>query len=318
MKGTQIVTLQPRVSVIVPAYNVRTYIQDALTSLERQSMKAFEVLVVDDGATDGTQELVIPFCERDQRFKLLHKENGGLSSARNYGIEHARAPYIALLDGDDRYEPDKLAAHVAVLDSQPAVGVVYSASRIIREDGKPTFMSLSGKPIDPDPLVALLYKNFIGHGSNAVFRSSLFQEVGGFDENLKSSEDLDFWIRIALLSRWRFWREPRVLCGYRVRPSGLSFNLLQMERCTQKVLESAYRRASERVGPFLPTARAYLYRYLARVSLASGDMVEARCWLDRAWKEDASIFRKDIRSFITLMAVYLAPITRPTVGWILK
>jgi glycosyltransferase involved in cell wall biosynthesis len=311
-------TVQPKVSVIVPAYNVRTYIQDALSSLERQSMTAFEVLVVDDGATDGTQELVIPFCERDQRFKLLHKENGGLSSARNYGIRQARAPYLALLDGDDRYEPDKLATHVAVLDSEPAVGVVYSSSRVIRDDGKPTFMRLSGKPIDPDPLVSLLYKNFIGHGSNAVFRSSLCQEVGGFDEQLKSSEDLDFWIRIALLNRWRFWREPRALCGYRVRPSGLSFNVLQMERCTQQVLELAYRRAPERVGSFLPTARAYLYRYLARLSLAGGDMVEARCWLDRAWQEDASIFRKDIRSFITLMAVNLAPLTRPTIGWILK
>ncbi|MGA7952682.1 MAG: glycosyltransferase family 2 protein [Gloeobacterales cyanobacterium] len=305
-------------SVVVPAYNVRTYIQDALTSLERQSMPAFEVLVVDDGATDGTQELVTSFCERDQRFKLLHKENGGLSSARNYGMRHARAPYIALLDGDDRYEPDKLATHVAVLDSHPAVGVVYSSSRVIRDDGKPTFMHLSGKPIDPDPLVALLYKNFIGHGSNAVFRSSLRQEVGEFDENLKSSEDLDFWIRIALLNRWRFYREPRLLCGYRVRPSGLSFNVLQMERCTQKVLELAYRRAPERVGPFLPTARAYLYRYLARVSLASGDMVEAQRWLDRAWEEDASIFRKDAPSFVTLMAVYLAPLSRPTVGWMLK
>lgn len=311
-------TLQPRVSVVVPAYNVRTYIEDALISLERQSMTAFEVLVVDDGATDGTQELVTPFCERDQRFKLLHKENGGLSSARNYGIRHARAPYIALLDGDDLYEPDKLATHVTMLDSQPEIGVVYSASRVIRDDGNPTLMSLSGKPIDPDPLVALLYKNFIGHGSNAVFRRLLVQEVGEFDENLKSSEDLDFWLRIAILNRWRFYREPKLLCGYRVRPSGLSFNVLQMERCTQKVLELAYRRAPERVGPFLPTARAYLYRYLARVSLASGDMLEARRWLDLAIKEDASIFSRDIRSFITMMAVYLAPLSRPTIRWLLK
>ena len=304
----------PKVSVIVPAYNVRSYIEDALVSLERQSLHEFEVLIVDDGSTDDTAEVVKSFVLRDSRFQLLPKQNGGLSSARNYGIRHARADYIALLDGDDVYEPDKLAAHVAVLDSAADVGVVYSASRVIREDGRPTFMSLSGKPIKSDPLLALLCKNFVGHGSNAVFRRCLLDEVGEFDETLRSSEDVDFWLRIAATQRWRFYREPRVLCCYRVRPSGLSFNVLQMQRCNEQVISAAYRRSPELVEPALPTAYAYMYRYLARLSLTAGDVEQARDFIERAIASDREIFYRDPRSLLTLIAVRLAPLANLVIG----
>lgn len=296
----------PKVSVIVPAYNVRSYISDALISIEHQSLREFEVLIVDDGSTDGTSEIVKSFCQRDPRFKMLHKSNGGLSSARNYGIRHANTDYIALLDGDDAYKPDKLATHVALLDNYPDVGVVYSASRVIRDDGRPTFVYLSGKPVNSDSLLALLYKNFIGHGSNAVFRRSIFYEVGGFDENLRSSEDIDLWLRVAALKRWRFYREPRVLSLYRVRPSGLSSNVMQMQRCSEQVIEAAYRRSPEQVGPFLPTAHAYLYRYLARLSLTARDVAGAHYFIDRALTEDPSIFWSDPRSLVTLAAVRLS------------
>ncbi|MBW4609715.1 MAG: glycosyltransferase family 2 protein [Hassallia sp. WJT32-NPBG1] len=299
-----------KVSVVIPAYNVRHYIKDCLVSLQRQSFKDFEALIVDDGSNDGTAEVVQPFCQQDSRFKLLHKQNGGLSSARNYGIRHANTDYIALLDGDDIYKPDKLTSHVVLLDAHPDVGVVYSASQAIRDDGRPTFLRLSGKPIHPDPLFALLCKNFVGHGSNAVFRRCIFDEVGEFDEGLKSYEDLDFWLRIAALKRWRFYRDPRVLSLYRVRPSGLSFNVAQMQRCSEQVMEAAYKRSPKEVGPMLPTARAYVYRYLARLSLTAGDVTGARHFIDLALAENASIFLRDPRSLLTFAAVYSAPITK--------
>jgi glycosyltransferase involved in cell wall biosynthesis len=304
----------PKVSVVIPAYNIRSYIEEALGSLERQSFKEFEALVVDDGSTDDTAELVKPFCQRDSRFQLLQKPNGGLSSARNYGIRHARGEYIALLDGDDVYEQDKLANHVAVLDRNPEVGVVYSASRAIRDDGRPTFMVLSGKPIYSDPLLALLCKNFIGHGSNAVFRRSLFDEVGEFDETLRSSEDSDFWLRVAATQHWRFHREQQLLCRYRVRPSGLSFNVAQMQRSRERVIEAAYQRSPERVEPMLPTAYAYLYRYLARLSLTAGDIAKARDFINQAWASDRSIFYRDPRSLLTLVSVRLAPLAKLAIG----
>jgi glycosyltransferase involved in cell wall biosynthesis len=303
-------TMLAKVSVIVPAYNVSAYIADALVSLERQSFREFEVLIVDDGSTDNTADVVKSFCQRDPRFRLLQKQNGGLASARNYGISHAQGEYIALLDGDDIYHPDKLATHVIELDRSIGIGVVYSASRAIRDDGHPTLMILSGKPVKSDPLLALLCKNFIGHGSNAVFRRCIVDEVGGFDETLRSSEDLDFWLRTAATRRWSFYRLPAVLCCYRVRPSGLSFNVQEMRRSQENVIQEAYKRSPELVEPVLPTAYAYMYRYLARLSLTAGDVEQARSFINRAWTSNASIFSQDWRSLLTLLSVRFAPLAQ--------
>ena len=305
---------KPKVSVIVPAYNVSKYIPEALASLEKQTFSDFEVLVVDDGSTDDTAAVVQKFCQRDTRFNLLQKPNGGLSSARNYGIRHARGEYIALLDGDDIYHRDKIATHVARLYDKPDVGVVYSASQTIRDDGKPTFISLSGKPVHSNPLLALLCKNFVGHGSNAVFRRCLIDEVGGFDENLRSWEDVDLWLRIAAMLKWSFFREKRVLCYYRVRPSGLSFNLVQMRNSGTIVIETAYQRSPELIKPMLPTVYAYMYRYLSRLCLQGGDMQTARDFIDQALVYDSSIFYRDIRSLITLLSVRLSPVAKLAIG----
>ena len=305
---------KPKVSVIVPAYNVSKYIPEALASLEKQTFSDFEVLVVDDGSTDDTAAVVQKFCQRDTRFNLLQKPNGGLSSARNYGIRHAKGEYIALLDGDDIYHRDKIATHVARLYDKPDVGVVYSASQTIRDDGKPTFISLSGKPVHSNPLLALLCKNFVGHGSNAVFRRCLIDEVGGFDENLRSWEDVDLWLRIAAMQKWRFFREKRVLCYYRVRPSGLSFNLVQMRNSGTIVIETAYERSPELIKPMLPTVYAYMYRYLSRLCLQGGDMQTARDFIDQALVYDSSIFYRDIRSLITLLSVRLSPVAKLAIG----
>jgi glycosyltransferase involved in cell wall biosynthesis len=302
--------VSPKVSVIVPAYNIASYLADTLMSVETQSFRDFEVLVVDDGSTDDTAKIVKTFCQRDDRFQLLQKENGGLSSARNYGMNHARGQYIALLDGDDLYKPDKLANHVARLDRNLSVGVVYSASAAIRDDGGSTFVSLSGRPISNNLLFSLLCKNFIGHGSNAVFRRSIVEEVGGFDETLPSSEDIDYWLRIASTGKWQFDREPQILCCYRVRPSGLSFNVAEMQRCGERVIKGAYQRSPDLVEPMLPTAYAYMYRYLARLSITSGDRVKAREFIDLAWQSDRSIFFRDPRSLLTLLSVRLAPIAQ--------
>ena len=304
----------PRVTVVIPVYNVRSYLEATLVSLEQQSLQAFEAIVINDGSTDDTAQVAQSFCQRDSRFRLVTKPNGGLSSARNFGLHHAQADYIAMLDGDDLYEPGKLENHVNWLDRDASIGVVYSASKTIRDDGQLTMLSLSGKPILSDPLLALLCKNFIGHGSNAVFRRSLIDEVGGFDETLRSSEDIDFWLRIAATGKWRFHREPRTLSRYRVRPSGLSFDVAQMQRSHERVLQSAYQRSPERIEPYLSMAYAYLYRFLARLSMTAGNTEQARQFIAQAFASDRSIFYRDPRSLLTLLAVQFSPLAKRVIG----
>lgn len=304
----------PRVTVVIPVYNVCSYLEATLVSLEQQSFQAFEAIVVDDGSTDDSAQVAQVFCQRDARFRLVAKPNGGLSSARNFGIRHAQTDYIAMLDGDDLYEPKKLENHVNWLDRDASIGVVYSASKTIRDDGKLTMLTLSGKPILSDPLLALLCKNFVGHGSNAVFRRSLIGQVGGFDETLRSSEDLDFWLRIAATEKWSFYREPRTLSRYRVRPSGLSFDVAQMQRSHEQVLQSAYQRSPERIEPYLPMAYAYLYRFLARLSMTAGNTEQARQFIAQALASDQSIFYRDPRSLLTLLSVQFAPLAKRVIG----
>jgi glycosyltransferase involved in cell wall biosynthesis len=300
----------PKVSVIIPAYNVDRYLSAALESLINQTYSDFEALIVDDGSTDRTAAIASEFSvERDRRFKLLQKTNGGLSSARNFGINHATGEYIALLDGDDVYLPDKLAAHVATFEAQPEVGIAYGASQAMRDDGQPTWMKITGQPVQTDPLAALMCKNFVVHGSNAMLRRSVFDRVGLFDETLASVEDLDLWLRIASDRTWQFHRDDRVLSYYRVRPSGLSFNLAQMQQTHERVLQAAIARSPE-VKLMLPTAHAYMYRYLGRMALTMGDSAKARAFLDQAWQQDYRIFLRDPKSLVTLLSVKLAPIAQ--------
>jgi glycosyltransferase involved in cell wall biosynthesis len=300
----------PLVSVVIPAYNVEAYLEAALESLVQQRLTQFEALIVDDGSTDGTAAIAQQFVAGDRRFRLLQKPNGGLSSARNHGMAEARANYIALLDADDAYHPDKLLSHVQRLEQNPQVAVVYSASRIMRDDGDLTWMPMSGKPLHGDWLFSLLCKNCLGHGSNAVFRRSLLDQVGNFDETLRSCEDIDFWLRIAVTGEGGFYRDPRPLAYYRVRPSGLSFNVLQMEETYGRVLKAAAARSPQRTAPFMAQAYAYMYRYLARLALTAQDLPQAAAYLEQAWQSDASIFWRDGRSLSTLLAVRFAPLSR--------
>ena len=219
-----------------------------------------------------------------------------------------------MLDGDDVYHQDKLATHVARLYSEADIGVVYSASRAIRDDGQPTFITLSGKPVHSDPQIALLCKNFVGHGSNAVFRRCLIDEAGEFNENLRSWEDVDLWLRISATQKWRFYREKRILSYYRVRPSGLSFNIVQMRNSGELVIEAACQRSPELIKPILPTVYAYMYRYLARLCLQGGDTGTARDFIDLALVCDRSIFYRDVRSLVTLISVSLSPLAKLAIG----
>jgi glycosyltransferase involved in cell wall biosynthesis len=303
-----------KVSVVVPAYNIAGYLAATLRSLTTQTYKNFEVLIVDDGSTDETAQVAHGFAANYENFHLLKKPNGGLSSARNFGIAAAKGEYIALLDGDDLYRSKKLARHVAVLDSNPQVGVVYSASQAMRDDGGRTWFSLSGKPVAEDPLEALLCKNFVGHGSNAMFRRSLVDQVGGFDESLVSVEDLDFWLRLAETGEWGFYRDRQILCDYRVRPAGLSYNTQQMQRTHGQVIQRVADRNPDRTAKIMPRAYAYMYRYLARLAMTTGDSDKAKTYLDQAWQSDSSVFWRDGRSLTTLFAVKCAPVAKQLIA----
>jgi glycosyltransferase involved in cell wall biosynthesis len=187
----------PLVSVIIPAYNSIATIHRSLTSVLGQSLNDFEVIVVDDGSTDATLEAIKGIV--DIRVKYFRQSNQGVSSARNKGIANASGRFIAFLDADDYWLPDKLEKQVALLNSQPEIGMVYSKSYVVDEEERQlcTIGRIFDKTSKPSEIFSqLLLGNFIP-SPTPMIREHCVREVGFFDDMLHQSEDWDYWLRIT-------------------------------------------------------------------------------------------------------------------------
>jgi glycosyltransferase involved in cell wall biosynthesis len=218
----------PAVSVIMPAYNVETYVGDALRSALAQTFADLEVLVVDDGSTDGTAAVVAEIAAGDSRVRLVRQPNRGLAGARNTGLRSARGDVFALLDSDDLWEPGFLEAQMAILQARPEVDIVTGNGWQLGgvRDGGPARPYPDARP-EPD-LASILGDEFAVF-IMSVFRRRVYEVVGCFDEALRTNEDYDFWLRAAV-SGCRFARNHRPLGYYRVRSDSLSASEMRMLR----------------------------------------------------------------------------------------
>lgn len=251
------VTCAPRVVVIVPAYGVAHLLAETLTSLQAQHFQNWEAVVVDDGAPDDVATAFAPFAA-DKRLRLLRTDNGGLATARNRAIAVSSAPFIALLDGDDHYQPDYLDRMLAAIQADATLGFVSCdavmfgdkrfAGRRYSEDYAMAGPVTLERVLNRD--VAILVASLI--------RRSAFEAVGGFDGALRSVEDLDLWIRL-LAAGWRASLLPEPLVRYRRRPGSLSTNPKGMLTASVQV----YRKAAAQLAgrPEAEVAQRVLARY---------------------------------------------------------
>lgn len=186
------------VTTVIPTFNRANDLGIALDSALAQTYPAHlhEIIVVDDGSTDNTAEVVARYGDR---VRFLPKANGGVSAARNHGIDHACGEAIAFLDSDDSWEPEKLALQVEVLLRDPDVGLVLTSMAVVDGDRRPigSFSRRSTLPTDGRVLNDVL-KNPSMTPSSAMVRTAVAREVGGFDPALRTAEDLDFHLKIAL------------------------------------------------------------------------------------------------------------------------
>ncbi len=184
---------EPRVSVIIPAYNHARFLGEALDSVLSQTFQDFEVLVVDDGSTDGTRALVASY---GPRVRYRFQPHAGVASARNVGLRDTSAPYVAFLDADDTWAPEKLDLQVAYLDAHPHVGVVFTSYLKTDEAGKSLTMEPKRFPYIQSPFEAMLIWPY-GSMHVAMVRRTCLERVGDFDETLAVAEDWDLWLRVA-------------------------------------------------------------------------------------------------------------------------
>jgi glycosyltransferase involved in cell wall biosynthesis len=219
---------EPLVSIIIPLYNAEQYIGETIRSVLGQTYKNFEIIVVNDGSTDKSEEVVKAIAKSDGRITLLTIPNSARPSVpRNYGISKARGQFIAFLDADDIWMRDKLENQIGVLVDDESIGLISSRAE---QFGTTSFFSKSYGLLPLNPVLTLdsmLRKNSIPC-STVVLRRNVLDICGTFDEdpNLIAVEDYDLWLRV--LSRSKGYMVPNILVRYRVHSSGASFNKSKM------------------------------------------------------------------------------------------
>ena len=204
-----------KVSVIIPTYNRDAYLVDAICSVLNQTYQNFELIIVDDGSTDHTRQIVDGFD--DARIRYLYQNNGGASRARNTGIRAAQSEYIAFLDSDDEWMPQKLEKQMEQMRHLPdGVGLVYCRMKVMFDTGQSVIfpsVELNSAELSGDGqkmLLKLLSRNLIGTPSVLV-RKRCLDDVGVFDESLSCLEDWEFVLRVAQKWDIGFVETPLVL-----------------------------------------------------------------------------------------------------------
>lgn len=225
-------TEAPTVSVVIPAYNAAWCVARAIDSVLAQGFRDFELIVVDDGSTDGTAAVLSRYGDA---LRVLSKMNGGLSSARNAGIRAARGRYVAFLDADDWWLADKLERQVALMEARPELAFCSAAARIEDPAGKSLGeWRCGGGPGTALEAIFTVNAFVAGSGSAVLARRDALDQTGGFDEKLRSLEDIDMWMRLAAVGDYACIADP--LAIILKRPDSMSGNLDVMRNAAITVM----------------------------------------------------------------------------------
>ncbi len=220
------------VSIIIPAYNAAGWVNRAIDSALAQTYAEREILVVNDGSTDTTADVLAGY---GGAIRVLTQPNGGLSSARNLGIKEARGEFLAFLDADDYWLPQKLTRQVGCLKRDPGLGFCSTRTKLVSPEDEPL-----GTWDCPKMDVTLLRTLFLRHasipgsGSGVMARSHLFKRAGPFDTQLRSLEDIDMWMRLAALCDYACIDAPLTVIVK--SPTSMSGNLEIMRRSAIQVM----------------------------------------------------------------------------------
>lgn len=263
----------PKVSVIIPAYNVEKTVLRTVESVFEQTLTDFELIVINDGSTDSTLTKLNEI--EDPRMSVFSFENGGLSTARNRGTEKATGEYITFIDADDLWTPDKLALQAEQLDRQPEVGVAYSWTLTMSDDGT-EFHPGKSPTFEGDVYGDLLISNFIASGSNIMARREAIAAIGGFDASLNSCEDWDCWLKLA--AKWPFAVVPKPQILYRQTSGSMSSQVRVIEEAHLIVHSRAFRQAPQRLQHLEAAGRCRNYQYIAELAVR-----HAKSWNDIAF-----------------------------------
>jgi glycosyltransferase involved in cell wall biosynthesis len=291
--------MTPKVSVVMSVYNDESYIREAVESILNQSFKDFELIIINDGSTDRTREILSSYT--DERIRLFDQENRGLTISLNRGLSLSNGSYIARMDGDDISEPERFAEEVRFLEQNKKIGLVGTYAYRIDEQGR--IVSLSKYKTTTEEIREDLRVDCSFCHSSVMFRKICTEEVGMYREKVGPSEDYDLWFRIA--ERFDVANLPVPLQKFRINSQGVTvarrFEQLRYIMLVRLLAEerkkygrdSLERWSLEEISAilenFLPktpenerTVLASNYVYLADVYYVTGDYRRSLNWLARS------------------------------------
>lgn len=226
---------KPRVSVIIPTYNGAKWIGKAINSILNQTYRDFEIIVVDDGSTDHTTQVLQPW--RDW-IHYIAQSNQGVAIARNRGLQQAQGEFIAFLDQDDWFLPDKLMSQVAMLEEHPNLGMVSSGWRVVNQQGETLSTVQPWEGIPQLTAEAWVHWKPVFLGAT-MFRASWLVMTGGFDNQFQQTSDVDLVLRLAMLGCEADWVRQATVC-YRQHDMNTSRNAIQQAQELEATLDQFF------------------------------------------------------------------------------
>lgn len=242
----------PKISVIIPTYNCFSYIKEAVDSVLNQTYQNIEIIIVDDGSTDNTMQLLTPYSSQ---IKYIHQQNRGPSAARNTGIRAAQGEWIAFLDADDIWLPNKLEKQILLAEEKNELDVIFTDFYYLCENGKnfkyrtgfeyhssikkllTKKVSSSGKIITGEIFSSIL-KDFFINFSTVLIRRRCFEATGELDESLLIAEDLQLWLRLS--KQFKFGFIDECLVKNKIREGNLSWDFEKSMSCRKAMLENLH------------------------------------------------------------------------------
>ncbi len=299
----------PRISVVIPLYNKEQHILRAVNSVVHQTIRDFELIVVDDGSTDGGPGIVSSMS--DQRIKLITQSNAGVSAARNKGVENATASLIGFLDADDEWESTFLETILRLQRSYPDAGLYATAYREILPDGRKSFPIYKGIPGDGwEGPIPSYFRSALGPppvwSSAVAIPKKVFLEVGGFPLGIQFAEDKEVWERVAL--RYFICFSSHIGSTYYLDATNRSCKQIGANKWERPFINMA--RAALEQNQVMPQIRSDLQEYLdwlliiqaKRNILLYGDPCEGRRLLLKA---KPSRYKSKIQKFTLFLSTYI-------------
>jgi len=288
---------------VIPAYNAAPFIEGAIESVYAQTHQHFELIVVDDGSTDATGKILDEYA-RTRGLVHLHKPNGGVASARQFGIDHARHELVAFLDADDVWLPDKLDIQLDALRREPGAALVFTDMiDVVDDTDAPATLFERKVAATGYVLEELFTRNFIATPTVLVRRSAL-AAVGGFNTSLRVNEDFDLWLRLA--ENFRFACVNKVLVRRRIRSDSLTRSAeLSCYEQDLRIIDDWSKRRPDLFGESMPLVRhrrGLIHGRIGGYYLRAGEAQVARRHLLTAVR----LGRRDLRT-LAYAAASLTP-----------